>query len=339
MDILIQALPEAIGGLIVIIIVSLIGWIKIKSRFLSLKRKREVYDLSFSFSNSDYKYELPEKFEFIKIISDSQMSRIFLVSDKENQKKFLLKLENNPIEKRNLIFPDSDRISKPIEFFTYKEKRFELFNYIDGWTLSEIMKFNKTGVSGALLHSWTQQLLRGLIPLHEAGIVHRDINPSNILVVNESLRLILLDLSGAIHFEKDKNQVPIGTFGFTPGEQLKGNAITQSDIYAVGMVIYFINTLKLPSIFSDRVKSNKQLSLFNITPTTNLQDVFDKMTNPNPLNRYIDARDALVALRPPHTIFDNYESELILPSGDKVKMTYLQWKYYKQDGEPIYASI
>jgi len=83
-------------------------------------------------------------------------------------------------------------------------------------------------------------LLRGLATLARAGIVHRDINPSNVLLGQDG-RVVLADL-GVAAFSAEAGPTIAGlkgTLAYMAPEQLRdGGADAQSDVYAAGLVAY-----------------------------------------------------------------------------------------------------
>jgi tetratricopeptide (TPR) repeat protein len=94
------------------------------------------------------------------------------------------------------------------------------------------------------------QLLRGLEALHAAGLVHRDVKPSNVLVTREE-RVLLLDFGltteqqpspGGAHAQRRA-----GTPAYMAPEQVTGEPVTPaSDLYAVGAMLYQVLTGTFP---------------------------------------------------------------------------------------------
>jgi serine/threonine protein kinase len=92
------------------------------------------------------------------------------------------------------------------------------------------------------------QLAEGLAALHRAGLVHRDVKPTNVLVGPEG-RVVILDfgLTAEVADVSDKGVIGMGTLAFMAPEQWLG-AVPQpaSDWYAVGVALYLALTGSLP---------------------------------------------------------------------------------------------
>jgi len=116
---------------------------------------------------------------------------------------------------------------------------------------------------GELLNSWTKDLLNLIEPLHKSNpkIIHRDINPHNILVKEDDLNLVLLDLSNAIFLEPHKSYKLIGCPGFIAPEQIEGKFTARGDIYSIGALLYYLNSGKWPPTIEDRRYRNIKIGL------------------------------------------------------------------------------
>ena len=87
------------------------------------------------------------------------------------------------------------------------------------------------------------QICRGLAAAHDAGVIHRDLKPGNILIDRDG-RAAITDFGIARSVEADAakgataNKL-VGTPAFMAPEQVQGRQVTAAaDIYALGLVLY-----------------------------------------------------------------------------------------------------
>ncbi len=126
-----------------------------------------------------------------------------------------------------------------------------VMQYVAGRPLGDLLV--EGGLSVPLSISLAQQIAEGLAAAHELGVVHRDLKPANI-VVSESGLVKILDFGLARRHDDRANAAPrgdrhgrlsasseAGPAGFMAPEQFVGGAATpQSDLFAVGVLMYMM---------------------------------------------------------------------------------------------------
>ena len=97
---------------------------------------------------------------------------------------------------------------------------------------------------------------RGVQAAHQCDVIHRDIAPRNLLVCADGVTRIT-DFGCAALGERSSDSMVVGTPGFMPPEQwLQGARLRQSDVAALGGILYWLLTGRLP--YGDSTKAIAQ---------------------------------------------------------------------------------
>lgn len=139
-------------------------------------------------------------------------------------------------------------ISDIIEVFEYEDITVVIEEYINGEPLSEILA--KTGVQREDdTKNIIGQICDGLTFLHKHNIIHRDINPNNIMVTKDgTIKIIDFDISRSVKKNSATDTVVLGTVGYAAPEQFGfSQSDTRTDIYAVGVLANVMLTGKMPN--------------------------------------------------------------------------------------------
>src|SRR5579859_7270381 len=116
-----------------------------------------------------------------------------------------------------------------------------------------------------------RQMIAGIAAIHEAGVVHRDIKPTNVMLDHSGWRLSVsvMDFGLAQHHESDATLPGMGTVAGTPGylapELIRGHRPSRaSDVYALGVLLHQVLTGERPVESADGLSLHAAPSLDTI---------------------------------------------------------------------------
>lgn len=147
-----------------------------------------------------------------------------------------------------------------------------LCEYVYGITLANAV--TQRGVcSEREAISIVASVCKGLKILHQNNIVHRDINPNNVMIDGSGcVKIIDYDISRTVKAHQNRDTEIMGTPGYTAPEQFGFQQTNEkADIYSCGVLLNFLLTGKLP---------NEQLYQGSLTP------VIIRCIELDPNNRY-----------------------------------------------------
>ncbi|UCC44425.1 MAG: protein kinase, partial [Candidatus Zixiibacteriota bacterium] len=188
----------------------------------------------------------------------------------------------------------------------FNGRPFFAMEYVPGDTLRDIIKGGKLTTSEAV--RITMQVCEGLHKAHEAGVVHRDMKPGNI-IIDEDNRPRILDfgLATLAGDEKlTKTGSTLGTVGYMSPEQVEGKQVDhRSDLFSVGVILYEMLTGRRPFEGDNDAAVVKAITDANPEPvarfksgvTGELQQIVDKALTKDPSLRYQHADGMLADLK------------------------------------------
>ncbi len=116
--------------------------------------------------------------------------------------------------------------------------------YVDGEDLASLLRrIGRLPADKAL--ELARQLCAGLAAAHDRGVLHRDLKPANVLIDGRGrVRIADFGLAGLMEDRRDRDVIA-GTPGYMAPEQYAGHGTsTQTDVYALGLVLYEMFTGK-----------------------------------------------------------------------------------------------
>ena len=142
---------------------------------------------------------------------------------------------------------EDPHLEKIYEYAADERRGIVLVEYISGTSLQEQIEEKKT-FSEEEAFCMIKDLCKVLQKVHAAGIVHRDVNPNNIMISGDGvLKLIDFGIAREMKEEQEKDTMILGTPGYAAPEQF-GFIQTdgRTDMYAVGVLFNELLTGCLP---------------------------------------------------------------------------------------------
>jgi serine/threonine protein kinase len=136
------------------------------------------------------------------------------------------------------------------------------------------------------------QVGRALKYVHSQGVLHREVKPTNILVVRENMKAMLLDSGIARPESSDADSLThvgsvVGDINYMAPEQLAGRPEQRSDVFSLGAVLYFLLTRDAPATLDVRKMFERLERCGDVPPR--VRDVVGKALEPDLDRRYESA--------------------------------------------------
>jgi serine/threonine protein kinase len=206
---------------------------------------------------------LDRRYRVLEHIATGGMAHIYRVEDSRLKNIYALKemMDNFRLEEEKkdavhrfireaellarLKHPSIPRI---IDHFVENGRYYLVMDFINGEDLeSALNKYPFGKFPEATLMPWIRQIADVLEYLHSLTppVIYRDMKPSNILL-DEDGKIFLIDFGIARLFMPQKKGTLIGTPGYAPPEQYKGEVDARSDIYSLAATIHHLITGRDP---------------------------------------------------------------------------------------------
>lgn len=257
--------------------------------------------------------KINDRYEIIKSIGEGGMANVYLGYDEildrsvaikvlrgdlSNDEKFVRRFQREALSASSLSNPNI------VEVYDVGEDNGEYYivmEYVEGKHLKALLK-KRGKLTVPEVIDITLQITNGLSVAHDSYIIHRDIKPQNILILENGM-IKITDFGIAVAMNATQltqtNSV-MGSVHYLPPEQASGKGATlQSDIYSIGILMYELLTGKLPFRGDNAVEiALKHLkepmpSIRDEIPDIpqSVENIILKATAKNPKNRYSDARE------------------------------------------------
>ncbi len=257
--------------------------------------------------------KISDRYQIIKSIGEGGMANVYLAydtildrnvavkvlrGDLASDEKFVRRFQREALSASSLSNPNI------VEVYDVGEDNGEYYivmEYVEGKHLKNLLK-KRGKLTVPEVVDIVLQITNGLSVAHDSYIIHRDIKPQNILILENGL-IKITDFGIAVAINSTQltqtNSV-MGSVHYLPPEQASGKGATlQSDIYSIGILMYELLCGKLPFKGDNAVEiALKHLkepmpSIRDEIPEIpqSVENIILKATAKNPKNRYADARE------------------------------------------------
>jgi eukaryotic-like serine/threonine-protein kinase len=189
-------------------------------------------------------------------------------------------------------------IPRIYDYFTEEDRAYLVLEFIHGKDLEAIINDTNGFLSEEQVLTWAIQLCDVLSFLHAHKpdpIIFRDMKPSNIMI-NSAGDVILVDFGIARTFQTGQKGTMIGTEGYSPPEQYRGEASPSADLYALGATIHHALTRRDPRLEPPFSFAERPLRKINAKVSPELEAVINMALAYSPAERFTDAESMKAAL-------------------------------------------
>ena len=263
-----------------------------------------------------------DRYLLLDLIGHGGMGRVYLARDTRLNRLVALKIlaperMNNPRaiarfqrEARVGAQLQHENLVRIYDFGESSGRYFLVMEYIEGKTVGSLI-MSQGAMPPPTAARLAQQIALGLEHAHRKGLIHRDVNPYNVLVTHEGIAK-LADLGLAIDLAEEervtREGATVGTFDYVAPEQARHShsADIRSDIYSLGCTIYHMISGRVPfpspslpeKLFAHQAMEPEPLGRLVPSVPPGLVEVVQRMMRKLPEDRYATPLQVAQALEP-----------------------------------------
>lgn len=207
-------------------------------------------------------------------------------------------IQNFEREANILVTLNHFSIPKIFDYFSLEERSYLVLEYIHGKDLEAILSETPGLLPEDQVIAWAIEICDVLEYLHghkPEPIIFRDLKPSNIMI-NHQGHVILVDFGIAKTFQIGQKGTMIGTEGYSPPEQYRGDATLRADIYSLGATLHHLLTKRDPRLEPPFSFNERPIRSLNPAVSVELENVLQVALQYNPEERFPNAAEMKNAL-------------------------------------------
>ena len=193
---------------------------------------------------------LEKKYEVIRVLGKGGMGVVYLCKDTKLLNLWAIKEVINDTTNIDIlaeanILKDLNHtgIRRIVDVFYENDNIYMVQDYVEGQTLNEYVRVNGKMPTASICQIISELCdILGYLHNQNPVIIYRDIKPSNIMITTSG-KIILIDfgISKIYNTDTEKDKVCAVSNGYAAPEQYGlGKCCRQTDIYGIGMLVYFM---------------------------------------------------------------------------------------------------
>ncbi len=236
-------------------------------------------------------------------------------------------------------------IPRIYDYFSQDDRSYLIIEFVEGQDLEAVLVDTAEFLPEAQVINWAIELCDVLSYLHNnkpEPIIFRDIKPSNIMVDYHN-HILLVDFGIAKTFQTGQKGTMIGTEGYSPPEQYKGEATQRADIYALGATLHHLLTKRDPRLEPPFSFEERKIRTINPSISSELEAVISKALCYEPEKRYSsieEFKDAILSSAKKTGLLHKLPAAIKPLSREKSEVA-AAWKFECEDeirGTPTYSA-
>ena len=262
-----------------------------------------------------YKNQRLGKYQIIRCLGTGGFGSVYLANDALLNRKVALKIphyQDKADQQELLLEPRimaALRHPNIVELITVEKDEgmfFMVMEYVDGESLDKVIRRNQT-LAPSIAIDIAIDICLAIDFSHINQVIHQDLRPTNILITkNGTAKVTDFGTSRVLELQKNKlTNKNISSPLYMAPEQFRKQAIFQSDIWSLGIILYEMLTGMLPFYKNDQANISQSFQNNQVIPPhirqaavpKHLSDIVMKILSVNLGERYPSAQELLKALR------------------------------------------
>lgn len=224
--------------------------------------------------------------------------------------------------------------------FSHKKRSYLVMEFIDGDDLEAILAESTDFLPEERVIGWAIELCDVLSYLHNIQpepIIFRDVKPSNVMIDHHN-HVRLIDFGIARNFQPGEKGTMIGTEGYSPPEQYRGEASPAGDVYALGATLHHLLTKRDPRVEAPFSFAERPARSINPLISPEIEAVISRALEYDPKDRYPSAmlmKEAMISAAKRTGLLSQPSIAAVIAQSDKIEQI---WSFKCEDeirGSPM----